>query len=178
LTYVKDAVRQVAYGMRAGAPGVPVREDAMTDRFEQKVSAPDVRKDIRTLGDFTRIYCNGHHRDRQREPFQSAASELGVYGRRPLVLCAECAEHLRYAEKRRAYCPKDPKPFCSYCDTHCYKAEESEWQRQMMRYAGPRSALHGYAIAGIKHALDGRAARKAHEARTRPAGRAPSGPAE
>ncbi|KUK47761.1 MAG: Uncharacterized protein XD74_1646 [Actinobacteria bacterium 66_15] len=61
-----------------------------------------------------------------------------------------------HSEKRRAYCPRDPKPFCAHCDTHCYKPDESEWQRQMMTYAGPRSMWHGYAIPGIKHALEAR----------------------
>ena len=139
----------------------------VNERFAERMSDPEVRSDTKTLGDFTRIYCNGHHRDRVRRPLESDAATLGVYGRRSLVLCAECAGHLRYGEKRRAYCPKDPKPFCSYCDSHCYSAEEAAWQRQMMRYSGPRSALHGYAIAGIRHALAGRAARKEFEGRRR-----------
>lgn len=88
------------------------------------------------------------------------ASALGVYGHRAPVLCDECAAHIRYAEKRRAYCPKNPKPFCAHCDTQCYSADEVKWQRQMMRFAGPRSMWHGYAIPGIKHALEARKWRK------------------
>jgi hypothetical protein len=128
----------------------------MDDRFKSRLNDPAVRRDIRTLGDFVSIYCTGNHRDRGRAGFSSDAAALGAYGRTRLVLCEECAEHLRYAERRRAYCPKYPKPFCAHCDTHCYKADESEWQRQMMTYAGPRSMFHGYAIPGIKHALEAR----------------------
>lgn len=132
----------------------------MNERFRERMQDPKVRSDITTLGDFTAIYCRGNHRDRDRIPFASDASALGAYDRKQLHLCEECAEHLRYGEKRRAYCPKDPKPFCAHCDTHCYGAEESAWQRQMMRYSGRRSALHGYAIAGIRHALEARALRR------------------
>jgi hypothetical protein len=128
----------------------------LNERFAQHVTDAEVRRDIKTLGDFTRIYCGGNHADRARRVLESDAADLGAYGRRLPVVCEECAGHLRYAEKRRAYCPKDPKPFCAHCDSHCYRADESAWQRQMMRYSGPRSALHGYAIAGIKHALETR----------------------
>ena len=129
-------------------------EVPMTEKFRERMSDAAVRADTKTLGDFTAIYCAGNHGDRERTAVESDAASLGVYGRKPPVLCDECAEHLRYAEKRRAYCPKDPKPFCAHCDTHCYKPDEREWQREMMRYAGPRSMWHGYAIAGIKHALE------------------------
>lgn len=128
----------------------------MNERFAEKMAEEQVRKDTRTLGDFVSIYCDGHHRKARRARIESDAAELGVYGRRPPVLCEECAEHLRYAEKRRAYCPKDPKPFCAHCDTHCYRDEERAWQREMMRYAGPRSWRRGHAIDGVKHVLAAR----------------------
>lgn len=126
----------------------------MNERFRERMTDAQVRTDTRTLGDFVGIYCKGNHADRARMAIASDAASLGVYGRKAPVLCDECAEHLRYAEKRRAYCPKDPKPFCAHCDTHCYKSEEREWQRSMMRYSGPRSIWHGYAIDGVKHALE------------------------
>ncbi|MCE5191268.1 MAG: nitrous oxide-stimulated promoter family protein [Actinomycetia bacterium] len=132
----------------------------MTEKFTARMADEQVRRDTRTLGDFVGIYCAANHAERERAPIESDAASLGVYGRTTPVVCAECAEHLRYAEKRRAYCPKDPKPFCAHCDTHCYKPEERVWQRQMMRYSGPRSVFHGHAIDGIKHALEGRSYRK------------------
>ncbi|MBN1193369.1 MAG: nitrous oxide-stimulated promoter family protein [Coriobacteriia bacterium] len=138
----------------------------MTDRFAARLGDKQVRDDIRLVAAFAAIYCRGNHHGRERAPLVSEASALGVYGRKAPVMCEECAEHIRYAEKRRAYCPKDPKPFCAHCDTHCYKPDESEWQRQMMRYAGPRSVFHGYAIPGIKHALEARKWRKAMAARS------------
>jgi hypothetical protein len=105
------------------------------------------------VADFVRIWCDGHHRDRSRSLAATDAAALGVYRKR-LVLCDECSAHLAYAEKRRAYCPKDPKPFCAHCDSQCYSSSEQEWQRTMMRYSGPRSLLAGHAIDGVKHALE------------------------
>lgn len=132
----------------------------MNDRFAERMRDTKVRDDVRIVAGLCAIHCAGNHRDRARVGLESDAVALGVYGRRIPRLCPECAEHIRYAEKRRAYCPKDPKPFCAHCDSHCYSADESEWQREMMRYAGPRSMWHGYAIPGIKHAMEARKWRK------------------
>lgn len=142
----------------------------MSDRFAQKMSDEHARSDTRLLGDFTTIYCRGRHRDAGRAELASPGVELGVYGDRVPMVCARCAELLRYAEGRRAFCPKDPKPFCSHCDTHCYAPEMRDLMRDVMRYAGPRSVVHGYAIAGVRHLLEGRAMRRAaaHASRTTP----------
>jgi hypothetical protein len=135
----------------------------MNDRFAQEMADPAVAHDTKLLGDFADIYCSGEHADRERTPLISDAAQLGVYGRRVPVLCDECAEHVSYAEKRRAYCPKDPKPFCANCDTHCYRQEERVWQQEMMRYSGPKSWKRGYAVDGIRHAIESRKARRDSE---------------
>ena len=143
-------------------PLPPARErthQRMQDRFADKMSDPKARADTRLLGDFTGIYCRGKHRDAERAPLESDGVALGVYGRTVPVVCDECAELLSYAEQRRAFCPKDPKPFCNTCDTHCYKPAMREHMRDVMRYAGPRSILHGYAIQGVRHLIEGRKAR-------------------
>lgn len=128
----------------------------MQDKFVQRMKDPKVAKDTRTLGDFAEIYCEGHHVDRERTLLVSDAANLGVYQGKPPLLCEECAEHQRYGEKRRAYCPKDPKPFCAYCDVHCYKPAERAFQQECMRYAGPRSMTRGHLIDGVRHMLEGR----------------------
>jgi hypothetical protein len=133
----------------------------MQERFAQRMSDERARSDTRLLGDFTGIYCRGVHAGAHRSVLASDGADLGVYGARVPVVCDECADLLRYAEKRRAYCPKDPKPFCSYCETHCYTADMRERMREVMRYAGPRSILHGHAIDGVKHLIEGRRARAA-----------------
>ena len=87
---------------------------------------------------------------------ESDGAALGVYGRKVPTVCDECAELLVYSEKRRAFCPKEPKPFCSYCDTHCYKDDMREYMREVMRYSGPKSWRHGHAIDGVKHMIEGK----------------------
>lgn len=132
----------------------------MNDRFAERMTDPKVVHDVRTLADFIAIWCNDHHADRVRSISPTRAAELGAYDRRLPMLCAECAAHLAYGERRRAYCPKDPKPFCAHCDIHCYSPEEAEWQRQMMRYSGPRSMTRGHFIDGLKHMAQARRHRK------------------
>lgn len=131
-------------------------------RFTQRVADPKVAHDIRVVSGLIEIYCKGTHQDRSRSPLDSAASQLGVYGSHPPKMCEECADHARYAETRRAYCPQDPKPFCAHCETHCYKPDEAEWERRVMRYAGPRSLFSRYASDAIKHMRDSRRWRKTH----------------
>jgi RNase P subunit RPR2 len=133
----------------------------MQERFIEKMADEKARSDTRLLGDFTVIYCRGVHNRAERASLASDGAELGVYGDKVPVVCEECAELLRYAEKRRAYCPKDPKPFCSYCDTHCYSPGMRDRMREVMRYAGPRSIVHGHALDGLKHLLQGHEARAA-----------------
>lgn len=139
----------------------------MDDRFARRMTDSEVVHDCVVLGDFVQIWCDGHHRGHTRRPVATDAATLGVYGRKRPVVCAECEAHLAYAEKRRAYCPKDPKPFCAHCDTHCYRPEERAWQQQMMRYAGPRSWRKGHAIDGIKHVLEARRWRREMARRAR-----------
>jgi hypothetical protein len=144
----------------------------MNERFAMRMRDDDVAHDARVLADFISIWCDGHHRDRARETAPTDGALLGLYGRRTPVLCDECTGHLAYAEKRRAYCGQDPKPFCAHCETHCYRPAERDWQRSMMRYSGPRSWTRGHAIDGIRHVLEARRHRKDIERRPL------SGPAE
>jgi len=141
----------------------------VNDRFAAKMADPVIVRDTTTLADFVQIYCDGHHRGTSRRPVETDAATLGVYARKLPVLCADCEAHLAYAEKRRAYCNQDPKPFCAYCEVHCYRTVEREWQQQMMRYSGPRSWRKGHAIDGIKHVLDGRKYRKLAQAKAQTA---------
>ena len=137
----------------------------MNERFTKAMSDAKVVHDTTVLADFVQIWCDGHHAEETRHTVRTDAALLGVYGRKTPTLCAECEAHLAYAEKRRAYCPKDPKPFCAHCDTHCYKSDERTWQQGMMRYSGPKSWRKGHAIDGIKHVLEARKWRKQAERR-------------
>jgi len=128
----------------------------MNDRFSQAMEDKQVRHDVAVLADFVQIWCDAHHVDRPRNRVATDAAVLGVYGTKTPVLCEECEAHLGYGEARRAYCPQDPKPFCANCEIHCYKSTEAEWQRDMMRFSGPKSWRKGHAVDGIKHMLESR----------------------
>jgi len=141
----------------------------VNERFAEKMKSAKVVHDTVVLGDFIQIWCDGHHRDRTHRLVETDGAQLGIYGRKRPTLCEECEVHLAYAEKRRAYCPHDPKPFCANCETHCYKSDEREWQRAMMRYSGPKSWRKGHAIDGIKHVLESRKFRKQAETKARAA---------
>lgn len=156
---------------RPAAVAMHVKEGSadVNDLFAEKLGDPVIVKDTTTLADFIQIYCDGHHKTEARRPVETEGAQLGIYKRKRPVLCAECEAHLAYAEKRRAYCNQDPKPFCAYCEVHCYRNDEREWQRQMMRYSGPKSWRKGHAIDGIKHVLEGRKYRKLAEAKAKTA---------
>lgn len=125
----------------------------MKQRLADRLADRQVASDVRVVAGMGAIYCAGHHRDRDRAPLVSDASAAGAYGSRPPLLCEECAEHIRYAERRTAHCRQDPKPYCQHCSVHCYSPVEAGWQRQMMRYSGPRSIWRGYAGEALRHAI-------------------------
>lgn len=58
-------------------------------------------------------------------------------------LCDECSALLVYANERIDQCPfMATKTFCSNCKVHCYKKEQREKIRTIMRFSGPRMLLH------------------------------------
>lgn len=129
--------------------------------FAERAAEADVAHDMRVLGRFTQLYCDGRHADAPRAPLASEGAAAGVYGERVPVVCEECAALLAYAEQRRARCPKDPKPACKDCDTHCYRPAMREQMRAVMRYAGPRAAFHGMLGDVVGHALGAKRHRSA-----------------
>jgi len=84
----------------------------------------------------TAIYCKDHH---------------GQQGGR---LCDSCAGLMDYAETRLAKCPYgQAKPTCAKCPIHCYKKQQREEVRQVMRYAGPRMTLR-HPVRALFHIFD------------------------
>lgn len=80
------------------------------------------------------IYCRAHHGTDK-------------------PLCSQCQSLLEYAETKLDRCPYGQnKPTCNQCPIHCYKAQQKEQMRQVMRYAGPRMLLP-HPILAIRHLL-------------------------
>jgi len=96
-----------------------------------------IRRERETIEAMIGIYCRGNH---------GAGGEL----------CDECTQLKEYANKRLDLCPHgEEKPTCLKCPIHCYRAEEREQVRTVMRYAGPRMLLY-HPIIAIRHILDGK----------------------
>ena len=100
---------------------------------------------------FAEWYCKANHRAEERSPLDSPASEAGVYGNSPPLLCQTCSTFAVYVEKRTGLCPHDPKPFCAFCDIKCYRQDMAEYSRKVMRHSGPRSLLSRYWCRALQH---------------------------
>ena len=148
-------------------------------RLHERLTDPAIARDVQTLGGMVQIWCADHHDDATRAPYTGLGVQEGCYAPRRIPrLCPECAAHLEYGETRRALCPKDPKPSCRLCDIHCYKPDESAWQRQVMAYAGPRAMFRGMfrdAVRHLRQEAAGNKAAKAGEGVGRGTGEGPAG---
>ena len=146
----------------ATRPARPAVSEKTLERARERMREfPSVAQDCQTLGGMVQIWCADHHPREERTPYAGAGVQAGCYAERRVPrLCPECAAHLEYGEVRRALCPKDPKPSCHACDIHCYRPEEQAWQREVMRYAGPRAPFRGMLLDSLRHLRQERAARR------------------
>lgn len=84
-----------------------------------------LKSEHQTVVSMTAIYCKDHH----------APHEGG--------LCESCNGLMNYSEARLVKCPYgQAKPTCAKCPIHCYKQEQRESIREIMRYAGPKMFRH------------------------------------
>ncbi len=89
------------------------------------------------------IYCAGSH--------DAAARTERAYCGEPV--CSECKAVDDYAILRTDHCRQmHTKTSCEQCPYHCYRPQEREQIRQVMRYAGPRM-MTKHPIAAIRHLL-------------------------
>lgn len=91
------------------------------------------RKDLKILALFTSVYCRDHH-SQERLPLSDLPRSLTVLQRFPC--CVQCRDFLLYAIERRLRCPLDDKPSCRHCPVHCYRPDQRELVRTIMRYSG------------------------------------------
>jgi hypothetical protein len=100
-----------------------------------------LRKDLRTLALFVRVYCQAKHRGQMRVEFKGFDARA-ITGK-DLELCRDCSRLLQHAWVKRTHCPRDPKPQCKDCPTHCYSKVYREKIREVMRFSGMRLFLTG-----------------------------------
>ena len=91
--------------------------------------------EFKTIKALVKIYCTAFHK------------KEGVIAQE----CAECSDFLIYANEKLDRCPYgQKKPTCNKCPIHCYKSEQREQARVIMRYAGPRMLIV-HPILAIRH---------------------------
>ncbi len=91
-------------------------------------------KEKEVVKNMIEIYCRGNKHDKEKT-------------------CSECQELIEYSHDRLDKCPfMEEKTFCSNCEKHCYKKEEREKIRRVMRYSGPRILFY-HPIMAIKHLI-------------------------
>lgn len=84
-----------------------------------------------------KIYCSYNH---------------GANGK----LCESCFSLLEYAFRRLDNCPYGiDKPACNKCSIHCYRKNEREEIKRVMRFSGIKMLLY-HPILAIMHLLDKR----------------------
>jgi hypothetical protein len=98
---------------------------------------PRVERETRIIEAMIRLYCRDHH------PYNGD-------------LCPDCRELMEYARKRLDKCVfQEGKTTCVQCPVHCFRAEQREMTRVVMRYAGPRMTWR-HPIMALRHMIDGR----------------------
>lgn len=101
------------------------------------------KREKRTISQMVALYCADNHERAER-------TETAHCGE---AVCPHCAAIDAYAVLRTERCRKmEVKTSCEQCENHCYKPEERERIRAIMRYAGPRM-LKKHPIAAVRHLL-------------------------
>ena len=98
--------------------------------------------ELKTIKLMTVIYCKAHHQD--------SVCNDGVCND---SVCDDCAAFIKHAEQKLDRCVYgELKPACKACPIHCYKPEQKEQARLIMRYSGPKM-LFKHPILAIKHLI-------------------------
>lgn len=100
-----------------------------------------LRHDLQILAKFICVYCHAKHTQCHRITLKGF--DLKELTGTDLELCPDCAKLLAHAFVKRSHCPRDPKPQCKHCPTHCYQKVYRERIREVMRFSGMRLLLTG-----------------------------------
>lgn len=66
-------------------------------------------------------------------------------------LCPDCKTLLDYAHTRLDRCPfQEDKASCKKCPVHCYKQDQREKMRKVMRFVGPRMIWYA-PVEALRH---------------------------
>ncbi len=88
----------------------------------ERLESGALKREAKLLSAMVHDYCRRHHGGES--------------------LCEDCKTFLTYALTRLACCPfEQKKPTCLKCKIHCYRAQEKETARVIMREEGSRMLL-------------------------------------
>ena len=100
-------------------------------------------REKRVVSQMVAIYCRLNHKGANR-------SCTGFCGE---PLCPECLEVDGYAVLRTERCRQmEGKATCEKCGRHCYKPDEREKIRAIMRFSGPRMIVY-HPVEAVRHLL-------------------------
>lgn len=102
-----------------------------------------LRKDLKTLALFIRIYCRHRHAAAAKSLVSLKTHDVTAIAGRPVELCEACCKLLAHAFVKRSHCPMNPKPACKHCPSHCYHPTYRAQIREVMRFSGKQMLLSG-----------------------------------
>ncbi len=118
------------------------REEAL-GRGESSLLDKKLRRDLKTLANFIRIYCDGKHAEFPKAQVRLKHRDVEAMVGFELKLCPACTRLLQHAFVKRINCPLDPKPACKNCPQHCYHPAYRARIREVMKYSGHRLLFSG-----------------------------------
>jgi hypothetical protein len=116
----------------------PCGIDAMSFKSKIMKNHPEsrIQRDIETVSQFIRIYCDNNHRHQDKSPVRASGKIHNYLNGSSLRLCRDCKKLLLYSASKRIICPYNPKPSCKKCTTHCYSDQFRDAIREVMRFSG------------------------------------------
>lgn len=100
-----------------------------------KVFISRIYREKVTIHKMIQLYCSDNHKSNG-------------------FLCEHCKNLLAYAFSRLDNCPYGiEKPACNKCPIHCYRKNEREEIKKVMRYSGPKMLFH-HPLLAIMHLID------------------------
>lgn len=112
----------------------------MTQQDKRKQDKRQREKHV--VGVMIRLYCKRNHREGGKH------------------LCSDCAALLDYAHARVDACPfMETKTFCNQCKVHCYRPQQREKIRAIMRWSGPRM-LFVHPVLAVRHLIETKKAKR------------------
>ena len=109
----------------------PRRRDGRLRALESRRRIAREKLTVRTM---IEMYCSTHHKR---------------------AMCDACQMLYAYATLKIDKCPfHQAKPVCTNCTIHCYRSNERDQIKRVMRFSGPRMLIR-HPVMALLHLIDG-----------------------